>query len=330
MKPPQWLAAWWGGDSVPCFFYGYNYYFFILFVLFSCCNQTLICSMSLPSNFLFFGATVKLKCSWYHQRVECFRLCVRVCVCLRVSLAEGCAPFCTFIVLQACLQSPVSSKKHWLRPRPSFGMLLRPLPSCCWIHFFFLQCTIFFFFLSSSRRLSASLSPSEWLELTCHSVFVTAAPAGPRSPRPRRTHISACWRRNDEVAACLAQRAPPCLRRPLRPPGALGESEGRRRKHFFFLVFGPAVSQALTSPPRCDSPFFFWLYFSRVWKVVTGCMPEYLKNVSGRIFWRFCSWSLVQLENLWSRRKKRGKICEGKINNVPCDWLLVGVATLPS
>lgn len=44
--------------------------------------------------------------------------------------------------------------------------------------------------------LSASLFPSEWVKLTCHSMFphfhpsVTAALPRPRSPRPRRSYVS--------------------------------------------------------------------------------------------------------------------------------------------
>lgn len=114
--------------------------------------------MSLPSNFLFFGATVKLKCSWYRQRVECFRLCVRVCVCLRVSLAEGCAPFCTFIVLQAHdhMTCPVCSCQ--CRQKSTDSALVLP-SECCSTHFlpaagyiFFLH-LFFFIFIFISHHL---------------------------------------------------------------------------------------------------------------------------------------------------------------------------------
>lgn len=47
--------------------------------------------------------------------------------------------------------------------------------------------------------LSASLFPSEWVKLTCHSMFphfhpsVTASLPRPRSPRPRCSYVSVYW-----------------------------------------------------------------------------------------------------------------------------------------
>lgn len=157
------------------------------------------------SNFLQLLAVLWC-CSETPQELLVSSVCrVRVCVCLLLS---------AFPVFQAqdhmthpVKQWPVSSTKAPTPPSSFFGTLLVPLPSCRWTFFFFILFlfhylrTMFYFFLppcSSGRcreavvrRLPASLSPSEWLELTCHSVFVAAAPAGPRSPRRRRAHISA-------------------------------------------------------------------------------------------------------------------------------------------